>query len=82
MLTDEQKVTLCKDFIEWTGGFAPCEAWDEAIRYMEGEHHTIPGCDVVEIELFFEEWYDHGVTSGCVTKIWDPKTCSFTADPW
>lgn len=82
MLTDAQKVTLCRDFVKWTGGFVPCESWVDAIRYMEGEHHIILGLDTIEIELFFEEWYDYGVSNGNAVTIWDPATGSFTGKPW
>lgn len=81
-MNDAQKQALCKEFIKWTGGFAPCEAWVEAVKFVDDECWVTPGLDQDEVWAFLQEWYDRGVELGGRTTIWDPVRCSFTASPW
>ena len=46
-----------RDFISYSGGFTPDEAWDEMRTYIEAE--AFPG-DATrdQIEVFFDKWLE------------------------
>lgn len=52
-LSKEQEELRRKDFLEYSGGFAPHEAADEVMLYLE---HNVDGDDLEAVTAFFEEW--------------------------
>lgn len=76
--TEKQKTELKKDFLEFSGGSHPGEAFDEVEKYLE---HNVTDENRESVEEFFESWAEEEEARQAVidSKARDKKTIKLRA---
>jgi len=58
MIDSKLAEKIKKDFLEFSGGFGPHEAAEEAAKYMDHGQFHVPEASEEELVMFFIEWAD------------------------